>query len=190
MGLGIGRRWVLVGVAGLIAEVAAMPVSVALPVRAVVADVQPTGTPARCNYDSPVSLQQTADDLLHDRYHLGQHPPVTLSHDLTWAEDPQHDRQWRQKLQQLRFVMALMYRWQDTGDARYRDIRLLRQECGVSSESSTPTSTPQRSRISKSCRSRACGATSLADVAYEVRLHEGRAIKNEDRVLSRNPAGE
>ena len=121
MGLGIGRRWVLVGVAGLIAAVAAMPVSVALPVRAVVADVQPTGTPARCNYDSPVSLQQTADDLLHDRYHLGQHPPVTLSHDLTWTEDPLHDRQWRQKLQQLRFVMALMYRWQDTGDSRYRD---------------------------------------------------------------------
>ena len=46
---------------------------------------------------------------------------MTLRHRLTWTEDPLGDRQWRQKLQQLRFVMALMYRWQDTGQARYRD---------------------------------------------------------------------
>ncbi len=56
-----------------------------------------------------------------DRYHLGQHPAVTLPHGLTWSEDPLRDRQWRQKLQQLRFVMALMYRWQDTGETGYRD---------------------------------------------------------------------
>ncbi len=75
----------------------------------------------RCNVDSPVSLTQTADDLLIDRYHLGQHPAVTLAHVLTWAEDPLADRQWRQKFQQLRYVMALMYRWQASGEARYLD---------------------------------------------------------------------
>ncbi len=82
----------------------------------------------RCNDDSPVSLAQTADDLMLDRYHLGQHPAVTLPHGLAWTEDPLGDRQWRQKLQQLRFVMALMYRWQDTGDPGYRDraIELVR----------------------------------------------------------------
>jgi hypothetical protein len=84
--------------------------------------------PERCNFDSPVSLKETADDLLLDRYHLGQHPAVTLPHDLTWTEDPFGDRQWRQKFQQLRYVMALMYRWQDTDQDQYRDraIELVR----------------------------------------------------------------
>ncbi len=90
------------------------------PVAAPTPDVV-SGTPEECNYDSPISLEQTADDLLRDRYHLAQHRPVTLPHHPRWTEDPLHDRQWRQKFQQLRFVMALMYRWRDTGQVRYRD---------------------------------------------------------------------
>ncbi len=82
----------------------------------------------RCSYDSPVSQARTADDLLADIYHLGQHPAVTLPHDLTWREDPLGDRQWRQKLQMLRYVVALMYQWQATDDTAYRDrgIELMR----------------------------------------------------------------
>ena len=83
---------------------------------------------SRCNFDSPVPRERTADDLLADVYHLGQHPAVTLPHDLTWREDPLGDRQWRQKLQMLRYVMALMYQWQATDDGTYRDrgIELVR----------------------------------------------------------------
>ena len=82
----------------------------------------------RCSYDSPVSQARTADDLLANIYHLGQHPAVTLPHDLTWREDPLGDRQWRQKLQMLRYVVALMYQWQATDDTAYRDrgIELMR----------------------------------------------------------------
>ena len=74
----------------------------------------------RCNYDAPVSIQKAANDLMADRYRLGQHPPVKLPHRLTWREDPLGDRQWRQKFHQLRYVMALMYQSQATGQARYR----------------------------------------------------------------------
>jgi Heparinase II/III-like protein/Heparinase II/III N-terminus len=119
MRLWIWRRWLMVGITAVVVTGVLTTATIPVPGRAA-ADGQPDRD-ERCNYDSPVSLEQTAEDLLHDRYHLGQHPPVTLRHDLTWTEDPLGDRQWRQKFQQLRFVMALMYRWQDTHEARYRD---------------------------------------------------------------------
>jgi hypothetical protein len=118
---GLGRRAMLACVAAL--ALTGSPMAAAGPVGNVAAVAD-----ERCNFDSPLPLAQTADDLMLDRYHLGPHPAVTLPHALAWTEDPLGDRQWRQKLQQLRFVMALMYRWQGTGDAAYRDraIELVR----------------------------------------------------------------
>ncbi len=118
---GLGRRAMLACIAVL--ALTGTPVAAARPIANVAAPAADITVPSdeRCNFDSPVPLAQTADDLMLDRYHLGQHPAVTLPHGLTWTEDPLGDRQWRQKLQQLRFVMALMYRWQDTGDRAYRD---------------------------------------------------------------------
>ena len=74
-----------------------------------------------CGDDSPLPLRATADELLADRYHLGQHPVATLPHRLSWMEDPFGDRQWRQKLQMLRYVNALAFAWEQTGDERYRE---------------------------------------------------------------------
>jgi hypothetical protein len=127
MRLGVGR-W------AMLACIAAMALTAGPTAASGVVDGAPGAPPTaaaaerRCNYDSPISLQQTASDLLADRYHLGQHPAVTLPHVLTWKEDPFGDRQWRQKFQQLRYVMALMYRWQDTRQAKYRHraIQLVR----------------------------------------------------------------
>jgi hypothetical protein len=73
-----------------------------------------------CGDDSPLPLRETANELLADRYHLGQHPVAALPHRLSWTEDPFGDRQWRQKLQMLRYVNALAFAWQETGDERYR----------------------------------------------------------------------
>ena len=91
-------------------------------------DASASAAPARaigrlaglCGDDSPLSLQLTADQLMRDRYHLGQHPVAVLPRRLRWTEDPFGDRQWRQKLQMLRYVNALAFAWEETGDVRYR----------------------------------------------------------------------
>lgn len=65
-----------------------------------------------------------ARHLMAGRYKLGHHRLVRLGLRLTWAEDPLRDRNWRERLHMLRFLMALMIEWQDTGDVAYRDRAL------------------------------------------------------------------
>ena len=71
-----------------------------------------------------MSVHAAARHLMAGRYKLGHHPVVTLGLRPTWGEDPLHDRNWREKLQMLRFVMALMIEWQDSGGRGYRDRAL------------------------------------------------------------------
>ncbi len=110
---GIRHRFGGMCLAAVMLAVAVTPVSSAVQEVAAADD-------DRCNYDSPVSVRRTANDLMNDRYRLGQHRVVTLPHRLTWREDPLRDRQWRQKFHQLRYVMALMYQTRVTGQPRYR----------------------------------------------------------------------
>ena len=58
------------------------------------------------------------------RYKLGNHPLVRLGLTPTWAEDPLRDVNWRERFHMLRFVMALMIEWQESGERRYRDRAL------------------------------------------------------------------
>jgi hypothetical protein len=75
-----------------------------------------------CNPNTGLmSVSVAAKHLMADRYKLGNHPLVKLRHDLTWAEDPLHDVNWRERFQMLRFVMALMIEWKDSGSRSYRD---------------------------------------------------------------------
>lgn len=75
-----------------------------------------------CNPNTgTMSVHDAALHLMAGRYKLGDHPLVRLGLRPTWAEDPLHDRNWRERLQMLRFPMALMIEWQDTGSPRYRD---------------------------------------------------------------------
>lgn len=71
-----------------------------------------------------MSPRDAARHLMAGRYKLGDHPLVTLGLRLKWSEDPLHDRNWRERLQMLRFPMALMIEWRDTGDRRYLDRAL------------------------------------------------------------------
>src|SRR5689334_18298699 len=75
-----------------------------------------------------MSAGEAARNLMAGRYKLGHHPLVSLGQRPSWAEDPLHDRNWRERFQMLRFLMALMIEWQDSGDPRYRDraLELLR----------------------------------------------------------------
>ena len=61
------------------------------------------------------------DALLHDRYAFPPHPEVTLPHDLTWAEDPLRDRNWRFDFHALRWVENLWAAWTSTNDQAYED---------------------------------------------------------------------
>lgn len=65
-----------------------------------------------------------AGHLMAGRYKLGHHPLVSLGLRPTWSEDPLRDRNWRERLHMLRFLMALMIEWHDSGDRRYRDRAL------------------------------------------------------------------
>lgn len=60
-----------------------------------------------------------ADALLHDRYRLGDHPEVTLPHDLTWREDPLHDANWLVRFHGLSWVRTLLDAWRISGRQRY-----------------------------------------------------------------------
>jgi hypothetical protein len=137
-----GSRLIAIGVSVVL-------VTIAGPVMPVTSLVGVAQAAERCNYDSPVSLQRTADDLLADIYHLGQHPAVKLPHDLTWREDPLGDRQWRQKLQMLRYVVALMYQWQATDDDRYRDrgIELMRSWIAANPYGSAASSSAWKDQV-------------------------------------------
>jgi hypothetical protein len=93
------------------------------------ATVEPrSASDGRCGYDSRMGAKATAEELMADRYHLGPHRAVTLPHELSWREDPLHDRQWRYRLHMLRFVNALVDHSLTTGRDRYlrRGLGILR----------------------------------------------------------------
>ena len=89
--------------------------------RPTAAEPGPAGV---CETDSPLSVKVTADELLLDRYHLGNHPVAVLPHVLTWSEDPFSDRNWVEKLHMMRYLMALMYQWKASSDQAYLDRAL------------------------------------------------------------------
>ena len=70
----------------------------------------------------------TADDLLADVYHLGQHPAVTLPHDLTWREDPLRRPAVAPEVPDAALRDGAHVPWQATDDGTYRDrgIELVR----------------------------------------------------------------
>jgi len=63
----------------------------------------------------------TADQLLNNRYTIGQQRTVRLPADPTWREDPFHDDNWLFNYHSLRFVLTLEAAWARTGDGRYLD---------------------------------------------------------------------
>jgi hypothetical protein len=71
-----------------------------------------------------MSPRTAARHLMAGRYKLGHHPLVKLGLRPTWAEDPLRDRNWRERFQMLRFPMALMIEWRDSGERRYLDRAL------------------------------------------------------------------
>ena len=81
-----------------------------------------TGADNTCNANTDkLTPHVAARHLMAGRYKLGHHPLVRLGLWPSWAEDPLHDRNWRERLHMLRFLMALMIEWRDTGASRYRD---------------------------------------------------------------------
>ncbi|MCC6830880.1 MAG: heparinase II/III family protein [Thermoleophilia bacterium] len=62
-----------------------------------------------------------ADNLLDDVWPARGFPLVNLGWPLTWTEDPYRDTYWRFYHYGLRPLGDLLYAWQTTGDARYRD---------------------------------------------------------------------
>ena len=61
-----------------------------------------------------------ADALMAGRYRLGGFPAVTLPSDLTWAEDPLHDINWRVRLHSMSWLDSLTGAWRSSGSERYR----------------------------------------------------------------------
>ena len=61
-----------------------------------------------------------ADAMLNNRYRLNAQPEVELPVDLTWAEDPFGDKNWRFKLHNLRWLNHFRVAFERTGDERYR----------------------------------------------------------------------
>jgi len=99
------------------------PPPMPVPIRRIMAAVRARSDSCNPNTDT-MSPHAAARHLMAGRYKLGQHPLVTLGRRPTWAEDPLHDRNWRERFQMLRFLMALMIEWRDSGEARYRDRAL------------------------------------------------------------------
>jgi len=99
------------------------PPPMPVPIRRLVAAVRARSDSCNPNTDT-MSPHAAARHLMAGRYKLGQHPLVTLGRRLTWSEDPLHDRNWRERLHMLRFLMALMIEWRDSGNTRYRDRAL------------------------------------------------------------------
>ena len=98
---------------------------VALALLAGAATMSASGTAARADTTPPACLLNgdatQGDALLHDHYLYAPHPEVTLPHDLTWAEDPLHDRNWRFDFHALRWVENLWAAWTSTNDQAYYD---------------------------------------------------------------------
>jgi hypothetical protein len=86
-----------------------------------------SSTPGSCA-GAPSPRFSTADQLLRNVYIFESHPAYQLAPDLTWREDPFHDRNWRFKFHSLMWVEPLWLAWEKTGDVRYRDryVEILR----------------------------------------------------------------
>jgi hypothetical protein len=95
--------------------------------------------PVACH--ESVRPQARADELMQNRYRLGNHPIVTLPADPRWSENPLHDNNWQYQYQSLRFVNDLLWAWNSTGQTRYRDRALfLLRDWYVSNPRSAPRS--------------------------------------------------
>lgn len=101
----------------LMAVLAATSCAAARPQQVVAAEVS---TLCHGNAD----FMARADGLLLNRYHFDPHPVVTLPTNLTWAEDPLGDANWRYQLHTLRFTLNLLRASAETGVAAYRDRAL------------------------------------------------------------------
>lgn len=66
----------------------------------------------------------TADGILNDDWPARGHPPAHLPRPLSWTEDPYDDAFWRFMFYGLRYTSNLLWAWETTGQAAYRD-RLL-----------------------------------------------------------------
>jgi hypothetical protein len=82
-----------------------------------------------------------ARHLMAGRYKLGDHPLVRLGLRPTWAEDPLHDANWRERLHMMRFLNALMIEWRDSGSRRYLDraLALVRSWIALNPRSDPPS---------------------------------------------------
>ena len=76
-------------------------------------------SPAHCANSSDALAR--ADELLANIYRLGSNVAVQLPADLTWAEDPLHDRNWQFQLHSLGYVRDLLTAWTSTGGQAYLD---------------------------------------------------------------------
>ena len=85
------------------------------------ADPVPASGDFPWNCGSPANPIARADELLAGRYAFYPFRTVTLPLDLTWREDPFHDRNWQLQEHNLYFTLALVRAWHDTGNLEYRE---------------------------------------------------------------------
>jgi hypothetical protein len=84
-------------------------------------DVPPGLSPDCLESADPIAA---ADALMADQYAIGTWPVVTLPHDLTWAEDPYGDANWRYRFHTLRSLLDLVEAGAQTANAAYTDRAL------------------------------------------------------------------
>ncbi len=109
----------------LLVLIAALP-GHALAARPLPAPILPltAGLPVECpsrrvgEGNDAVTLRQ-ADDLMDDRYRLGDHPEIRLPHDLTWRENPFGEGNWLVRFHGLSWVRILLDAWRISGEERY-----------------------------------------------------------------------
>src|SRR5215218_129001 len=75
--------------------------------------------PTHCRYSEDALAR--AEGMLENVYRLGANVAVELPANLTWTEDPLHDRNWQFQLHSLQFVRDLLTAWSATADQRYLD---------------------------------------------------------------------
>ena len=64
---------------------------------------------------------ERAERFMEGRYTFAPHPEVVLGTDLTWAEDPLGDNNWRFQFHTMRWLWPLIGATDQTGDLRYLD---------------------------------------------------------------------
>jgi Heparinase II/III-like protein/Heparinase II/III N-terminus len=111
----------------LLVVLAALVVSIGLGEgRAVASGTSAVGLAApspSCEASHPNAVAK-ADELMADRYHLGTHDPVDIPYPPTWAEDPHSDRNWRYRLHNFDWMLALIEATATTGEVRYLERAL------------------------------------------------------------------